>query len=313
MNKILNTIKQKSKTIDIIATLQSDISTLSNAVNELKLLQGRQMAIANRSRHSEIIENINEAEFKVYSQWGDDGIIQFLVDYLQIKNKTFIEFGVENYTEANTRFLLINNFWSGLVMDGSERNVAQIKASNIYWQYQLDAECCFITKDNINQLISSYTQATEIGLLVVDVDGNDYWIWEAINNIKPIIVIAEYNGLFGNKRAITVPYKADFQRTNGHYSNLYYGASLKALQLLAESKGYALVACNNNGNNAFFVRKDQLKQLKEISVEQAYKNATFSESRNESGKLTYLNFEEASNLIKGLPVVNILTGHQEAF
>jgi fructose-1,6-bisphosphatase/sedoheptulose 1,7-bisphosphatase-like protein len=90
MNKILNTIKQKSKTIDIIATLQSDISTLSNAVNELKLLQGRQMAIANRSRHSEIIENINEAEFKVYSQWGDDGIIQFLVDYLQIKNKTFI-------------------------------------------------------------------------------------------------------------------------------------------------------------------------------------------------------------------------------
>jgi len=289
------------------------LKSIQIALQELKILEGKKLSAQNIDCKEIILNDLNKAEFKVFSQWGDDGIIQFLVEHLAIENKIFVEFGVENYEESNTRFLLLNNCWNGLVIDGLASNVAQIKSSTIYWQYQLEAKCSFITKENINELISSYTQVKEIGLLVIDVDGNDYWIWESIENINPVIVVDEYNSLFGNKRAITIPYEANFKRTSAHFSNLYYGASLGALQLLGAKKDYVLVACNNNGNNAFFVRKDKLKQLKELEVDKAYKKATFRESRNEANKLTYLNLEDAAKLIQGLLVVNVKTGQTEPF
>ncbi len=293
--------------------LSADLNAIQTAIQELKILEAKSIAKQNMVHKDSILNDLNQAEFKVFSQWGDDGIIQFLVDYLAIEHHTFIEFGVENYTESNTRFLLINNCWKGLVMDGSASNVNQIKQSNLYWQYQLQAECVFITKDNINQLISTYTANKELGILVIDVDGNDYWIWDAIDVVQPTIVIIEYNSLFGNERAITIPYQNNFRRTEAHYSNLFYGASLKALQVLATAKNYALVACNNNGNNAFFVRKDQLKGLKELSIKQAYKQATFRESRDQQGKLTYLNFDDAIQVIEGLSVFNLESGQSEPF
>lgn len=291
--------------------IKKDYHMIQNAIDDLKILQGKNLAAINLQRVDFILSDLNRAEFKVFSQWGDDGIIQFLVDYLDIEHKTFIEFGVENYAESNTRFLLLNNCWKGLVMDGSPDNVKQIQQSNLYWQYQLQAKAVFITKENINELISTYLKAEELGVLVVDIDGNDYWIWEAINTVNPVVVVVEYNSLFGNERAITVPYQADFKRTAAHFSNLFYGASLKALQLIAKRKNYELVACNNNGNNAFFVRKDKLKQLKSLSVSDAFKQASFRESRDNNGKLTYLNFEEASQLIKGQLVQNLQTGQLE--
>jgi hypothetical protein len=296
-----------------INNINADLNALQTAIQELKILEAKSIAAQHLANTETILKDLNKAEFKVFSQWGDDGIIQFLVDYLAIEHHTFIEFGVENYLESNTRFLLVNNCWKGLVMDGSENNVNQIKQSNLYWQYHLQAKCTFIHKDNINTLISECSNQKELGILVIDVDGNDYWIWETIEVVQPTIVIVEYNSLFGNERAITIPYQSNFRRTEAHYSNLFYGASLKALQVLATTKNYALVACNNNGNNAFFVRKDQLKGLKELSVKQAYKQATFRESRDQQGKLTYLNFDDAVQVIKGLSVFNIESGEPEPF
>jgi hypothetical protein len=313
MNKLIDTFKQKFKSIDIIPSLKSDISNLKTAVSEIKVLQGRQLALANRVRFKEIKENINDAEFKVFSQWGDDGIIQFLIDYLEIENRTFIEFGVENYTESNTRFLLINNCWKGLIIDGSAKHIEEIKQSDIYWKYLLTAHHSFITAENINELLSANNFTKEVGLLVVDIDGNDYWVWEAINVIEPIIVCVEYNSLFGCERAITIPYDKSFVRGNAHFSNLYAGASLPALCHLASIKGYKLVACNTNGNNAYFVRNDKVKDLIQLNCKNGYKKATFRESRNEANKLTYLNFEDAALLIKGQPVVNVKTGQTETF
>lgn len=289
------------------------LNSVEAAMNEIKILQGKQLAIQNESRTAILLADINKAEFKVFSQWGDDGIIQFLISYLDIKNKIFVEFGVENYLESNTRFLLLNNCWKGLVMDGSSDNINQIKNSNIYWQYHVEAQCQFITKENINTLISSYTKEQEIGLLVIDIDGNDYWIWKSIEVVQPIIVIVEYNSLFGNERTISIPYKADFNRTKAHFSNLYYGSSLPALVDLANQKGYALIACNNNGNNAYFVRKDKMKQLKTLSINEAFKQASFRESRNDQNKLNYLNYNEAQQIIRGLEVINISNNQTELF
>ena len=293
--------------------LGADLIAIHTAIQELKILEAKSIAKQNMVHKDSILNDLNQSEFKVFSQWGDDGIIQFLVDYLAIEHRTFIEFGVENYEESNTRFLLVNNCWKGLVMDGSENNVNQIKQSNLYWQFQLQAKCAFINKENINRLISEYSNQKELGVLVIDVDGNDYWIWEAIDVVQPTIVIIEYNSLFGNERAITIPYQNNFRRTEAHYSNLFYGASLKALQVLATTKNYALIACNKNGNNAFFVKKDQLKGLQELSVKQAYKQASFREGRDQQTKLTYLNFDDAVQVIKGLSVFNIESGQPEPF
>src|SRR6478609_538478 len=105
-----------------------------------------------------------------FFQRGEDGIIQYIISQIEIPNKIFIEFGVENYVESNTRFLLMNNDWSGLVIDGSKQHIRFIKENFIYWKYDLTACHSFITKENINQLISGYTNCEDIGLLSIDVD-----------------------------------------------------------------------------------------------------------------------------------------------
>ncbi|WP_446012105.1 hypothetical protein [Candidatus Electrothrix sp.] len=94
--------------------------------------------------------DFRDYEFKVSSQTGEDGIIQFLIHNIPIQSKIFIEFGVQNYTEANTRFLLQNDNWFGLIIDGSQNNINYIKNDPIYWRYNLKAECTFIDCDNIN-------------------------------------------------------------------------------------------------------------------------------------------------------------------
>ena len=103
---------------------------LNTNIKSPKINLGRIQATLNSQKNR--IENLSEVEFQVFSQFGDDGIIQYLVDKLPIKNKTFIEFGVEDYKESNTRFLLINNGWSGFVMDGDEKNVQQICSGQLY-------------------------------------------------------------------------------------------------------------------------------------------------------------------------------------
>ena len=250
------------------------------------------------------ITNIHESEFKVFSQWGDDGIIQYLINQLDIEIKTFIEFGVEDYLESNTRFLLMNDNWSGLVMDGSESHVLKIKENDLYWRHDLIAKSAFITSENINELIGEEGFNDEIGLLHIDIDGNDYWIWKALKVVDPIIMIVEYNSVFGIDRAITVPYQADFVRTNAHYSNLYAGSSLLSLCDLAEERDYAFVGCNSAGNNAYFVKRDHLKNIKPLTAEEGYVESKFRESRDEEGKLTYLRSKERLNCIKGMPVYN---------
>ncbi|MDP4115289.1 MAG: hypothetical protein Q8903_04100 [Bacteroidota bacterium] len=263
-------------------------------------------------KHKEQISSLSEVEFKVFSQWGDDGIIQWLVNNLDIPNKTFIEFGVENYRESNTRFLMINNNWSGLVMDGSKSNINQIINSEYFWKYSLLAKDVFIDADNINNLISSAGFEKEVGLLHIDLDGNDYWIWKKIDVISPIIVILEYNSVFGKDRAITTPYDKAFIRSNAHYSNLYFGASYRALHKLSAEKGYSFIGCNSAGNNAYFVRNDKLNStVREMPVEKGFVLSMFRESRDIEGRLTYLTGHDRIETIRGTLVYNVETNQIE--
>lgn len=259
-----------------------------------------------------MLDNLGPAEFKVFSQAGDDGIIQYLINKIDIRTKTFIEFGVEDYVESNTRFLLRNDNWQGLVIDGSSRAIDYIRADKIFYQYDLKTLQAFITAENINELIASQGVHGEIGLLSVDIDGNDYWVWKALDVVQPVIVIVEYNSVFGPERPVTVPYQPGFARPAAHYSHLYFGASLAALCQLAGEKGYAFVGSNTYGNNAYFVRKDRVGPLKIFSVAEGYVESRFRESRDQKGRLNFLSGAERLASLRGLPVFNTRTGQTEA-
>jgi hypothetical protein len=141
--------------------------------------------------------------------------------------------------------------------------------------------------------------------LHIDVDGVDYWLWDAIDVIKPVIVIMEYNSVFGAERSITVPYSEKFNRKDRHYSHLYFGASLKALYNLGKQKGYAFIGCNSAGNNAFFVQKDKLKDgVSEISLTEGFVKSKFRESRDSNGRLSFLRGNDRLKCMVGLEVYN---------
>jgi hypothetical protein len=251
-------------------------------------------------------KRISDAEFGIYSQWGEDGIIQYILDHINPSSHVFVEFGVENYREANTRWLVEGHNWSGLVIDGNQAYIDDIKADPIYWKHQLTAVCAFVTAENINDIIVENGVSGDIGLLSVDVDGMDYWIWKALDVVSPAITIVEYNSLFGPERKVTVPYNARFTRQTAHYSWSYYGASLAALVSLGRDKGYAFVGSNGAGNNAFFVREDLVKDpIRSLSATEGYVKRKFREARDRSGKLAFPNFEQEAELISGLPVVEL--------
>lgn len=296
--------------------LYEDLRALSNLVaileRRLESLQEAMGRIELRQLKAIPGNELAAREFRVFSQWGEDGIIQFLISRIEIEKKAFVEFGVEDYTQANTRFLMVNNNWRGLVIDSGSPGIERLRRSAVCWQYGLKAVASHVTAENINELLSANGFTGEIGLLSIDIDGNDYWVWRAINVINPVIVIVEYNHRFGRDAAVTIPYDKDFQRGNGH-PIFYFGASLKALCNLAARKGYAFVGCNSNGVNAFFVRRDKLPaDIQELSAAAGYVAGRFSELRDEEQRFIILTPEEESRLLMDQPLVNVEAENQAA-
>jgi hypothetical protein len=185
---------------------------------------------------NELIENINAFEFKKYSQNFEDGIIELIFHKIGTTNKFFVEFGVEDGSECLTKNLIVNHSWNGLQMDGTNYGNSYIKNE-------------FITAENINELFVKYKVPFEFDLLVIDIDGNDYWVWEKLVDYSPRVVVMEYNAKFPPPQSVSISYNSNhvWDRTD------YMGASLSALNKLGKSKGYTLVGCDRKGINAFFV------------------------------------------------------------
>lgn len=277
-----------------------------SALDALRLALGRAEA---RLVRGATFPSLRDAEFQVFSQWGEDGIIQYLLGKVPIENPTFVEFGVEDYSESNTRFLLCHDGWSGLVIDGGDRHRRFIHERGLDWRYDLQAVRAFVTRENIDELLGGAGLRGDIGLLSVDIDGNDYWVLEAIRSVSPRILVVEYNSTFGPDHAITVPYRADFRRERAHWSRLYYGASLAALVHLASAKGYAFVGSNGAGNNAFFVRRDVAGRLPALEAREGWVQSRFRESRDRAGRLSLVrSHRERRRLIAALPVLEVTTG-----
>ena len=304
---IIDIFRKAKKSTHAITQVREMHSIVSNDLKSAKINLGQIQAYLNNQRSS--IAHLSDVEFQVFSQWGDDGIIQYLINKIDIPNKTFIEFGVENYKESNTRFLLINNKWHGLVIDGSKDNIDFVKRDPISLTNHLFSKESFITKENINSIIEKeFLQKgydSELGILSVDIDGNDYWVWKEINVVKPIITILEYNAVYGDEKPWTVPYRPDFVWDRSPY----WGASLKAHCEISEKKGYYFIGCNSNGNNAYFVRKDKIGDLKPLTCKEGFSKASFRLYKN--GLNERLSASEALDQIRGMEVFNVETNQLE--
>lgn len=308
VNSLLTKIIRRVTLSHLIPGVVRETSKLEAKLDDvLHRLARLQEAVGRlESRQTAGAPGIRDAEFQVFSQWGEDGIIQHLIRHVPIGRKAFVEFGVEGYDEANTRFLLLKDDWAGLVMDGDPGQIAKIRTSRAYWLHDLKAETAFVTRQNINDLLRRHGMAGEIGLLSIDIDGVDWHIWEAIDAASPGIVVVEYNHLFGPTRAVTVPYRPDFDRTKAHHSICYYGSSLAAWQKLADRKGYDLVGCGSAGLNAFFVRRDLRPEvLPALSSQEAFVPGSFCEYHDEAGRRVKKSREEMMELVQSMPLQEV--------
>ena len=192
---------------------------------------------------------------RIFSQFEEDGLLLYLDAVLELEPKIFIDIGSSNGINSNCANLALNMGWHGLFIDGNKAGIAGRK----FYENHPDTTLfppvfveAFITRDNINKLILDAGFSGTVGIMSIDIDGNDYWIWEAVNAVDPAVVVIETHIEFG-MRDIVVPYDADYVYPGGHPD--YFSASPVAMVKLAKRKGYRLVGANRYGFNLIFVKR----------------------------------------------------------
>lgn len=199
---------------------------------------------------------LEQYEYGLQSQNGEDGILRFLFSEIGFGTRRFVEFGFGAH-QCNSLRLILHEGFTGLLMDGSQEqcDFFNLNAAS-FGLTGVQAVRAFITRENLDDLISGGGVSGEIDLLSLDVDGNDYWLWEALTCIAPRIACIEYNAGLGAELSWSVPYDPAFERFAKHPSGFFHGASLAAMESLGRRKGYRLVGCDSTGTNAFFLRED---------------------------------------------------------
>ncbi len=217
----------------------------------------------------ELLPNISSTEFKCFSQFEEDGKLLFLFSLLGMEQKTFVEFGSDDGINSNSANLYYNHEFNGVFIDGNSKAIERgryffNKHRNLTGEPPVFVES-MITAENINELIKSGGLEGEIGLLSIDIDGNDYWVWKAIDVVNPQVVIIETHNEFG-LNDIIVPYDPEYFYPGKHPD--YHGASPIAMTKLAKHKGYRLVGSNDLGFNFIYLRNDLLTDvIPEVNVD----------------------------------------------
>lgn len=257
------------------------------------------------NQKKKLIKDFTEIEFSVFSQFGEDGIISWLVGNIPNIPKIFIEIGTQDYWESNTRFLLKSKGWKGYIIECNQKDVNNIKKQRIYWQQNIKTINEFVDKDNINSLLKENIKEKDIGLLSLDIDGNDYWVLQQLNEISPQIIVCEFNSLFGDIHQITVPYEKNFDRNKNHYSNLYFGASIHAFINLLKKKNFSFVGTCSTGVNAFFIKNELMHHIKEKIQNFSIFPSLAREGLDPEGNLDFKNTNDQLKKIYHLEVIDI--------
>jgi hypothetical protein len=269
-----------------------------------------QASIASSRATSNSFKNLWDAEVRIYSQWGEDGILDYIFWRLEIPKPKVIEFGAGNFSECNSRFLAENLNASVVAIDGRKDLIETISKTDLFWKTHILGIQTWVTPSNVNQLIEkAHHFMGGVDMLSLDLDGNDFWIINAADLTGIMVVVVEYNPLFGNSKALTVPKEDAFDRTQKHFSWLYYGANLKAYVNVLSDKGFRFIGTNRVGNNAFFVAT-HVSHLIPFSPDpnnDCYFDWRVRESRDRSAQLSYLSGEERIVEIQNLPLVDLST------
>lgn len=225
------------------------------------------------------LPKLNETGYRVFSQFEEDGKLLFLFSLIRMTHKTFVEIGSDDGVNSNSANLYFNFGWHGAFIDGNEKALKRgRKFFSKYphsWFYQPKFIHGMVKRENVNELIKSSGLSGEIGLLSIDIDGNDYWVWDAIDTINPQVVIIETHSEF-YLEDIVVPYDPNYVYPGKH--PVYHGASPKAMNRLAEKKGYRLVGANDYGYNLIFLRNDLLSDIvPRVSVEEILQHPSVKE------------------------------------
>ena len=242
---------------------------------------------------------LGQYEYSFLSQNGEDGIIRFLFDEIGFETRRFVEFGF-GAKQCNALRLVLREGFQGLLMDGSAENCDFFNMGARKLGLEgVEAYRTFLDRENLNPTIAGRGISGAVDFLSLDVDGNDYWLWEALDCISPRVVCIEYNAGIGPALSLTVPYDPRFERYAKHPSGFFHGASLKALEALGVRKGYRLIGCDSTGTNAFFLRSDiEAANLPTLTAAEAYRP-----HKNWLGR----GFSEAEQLeiMKAMPYVEV--------
>ena len=264
----------------------------------------------------ENVKNIQEIELKVFSQNGEDGILDYILTRLGlIPNSTnFVEIGVGNYREANTRFIYNRFHPKGIIIDYIDDMERKVKPHVNMWKGDLRICNKKIDADNINEILKKNCNY-EIDVFSLDIDSIDYWIIDKLQQNISKIFIAEYNPVFGPDLKVTVPNIKGFDRTKYHYSNLCYGMSLRALIDIMKTKNYYFIGTNLQKMNAFFISNDFKKnqyfdKINTLELNE-YTNSNIRDSRDINYKLNFLTEKKKLKEIENCEVINLENKNQD--
>ena len=217
---------------------------------------------------------LKSREVNIYNRNGEDGLLLYIFSRIGVKNKKYINIGAGGRS-SNSANLVINFGWGGLEIDGSEIRLKIMQKMLKEKDAGCVERCLFfprwITRDNVNTIIKEGGISGDVDMLSIDIDGNDYWVWDSIEVVKPRVVVIEYNAFLGAKKSITVKYDQNFNRFDKHPTGFYCGASLSALDKLAKEKGYSLIGCDSNGVNAYFILDELMgSNFHRVTPQEAY-------------------------------------------
>lgn len=227
-----------------------------------------------------VLPQLKDTGFRVFSQYEEDGKLLFILSVIGMKNKTFIEIGSDDGINSNCANLALNFGYHGLFLDGNPKSIK--RGQRFYskyphpWMYVPKFTCAKVTAENINKLVEDAGLSGDIDVLSIDIDGNDYWVWNALEQVSPNVVIIETHVEFG-MRNIVVPYDPNYVFPGKH--PVYHGASPIAMVNLAKKKGYRLVGANDLGFNFIFVKNGlEEENLPEVDVESVLWHPSVKES-----------------------------------
>ena len=221
---------------------------------------------------------IRDAGFRCYSQFEEDGILLYILAGIGMKTRRVVEIGCGTGVENMSTNLILNHGFEGYLFDGLASN---IQAAEVFYRSKKDCLLvqpnlaqAWITRESVNETLRHAGAMGEVDVFSLDIDGNEWYVWNAIEIINPRVCVFETHNIVPNGLALTIPYQSDFDYTAQPESQWdFRSVSLGAMIKLSSKKGYRLIGAHRHGFNAFFLRNDIAPDLfPEVSIEQVHDN-----------------------------------------